>query len=226
MLATGSPRNSLRRPVGRLGLVLLGAGFVLLAAVFVAAGWRFVSPPDTVSALTAVRLAPASDFALGSVTGYRITSEGAVERAPDPSVYRAALSAPGSRLTSTGIFYVVRLPDGDFRVLSGRSTHLGGLVVWDASGTPWSNSQYVGVFIEPAHSEQWTIDGTGFYGPAPRDLDRYEWHLDQDGVLVIDLSEALRGELRTGRQSPQTLPPPYDVTAEGWGASGWPSVSD
>jgi Rieske Fe-S protein len=113
---------------------------------------------------------------------------------------------------------VVRLPNGDFRVFSAVSTHLGELVVWDTSGELWSDHDYVGVFVAPAHSEQWEIDGTRIFGPAPRDLDRYRWVVDDGGVLVLDLNEVVRGEVRSGLQPSTVVPPPYDVT------SGWPSA--
>jgi len=208
-----------RAPRGLRPFVLAGA-VALLGVVIAVGAWRFVSPPDSASALSAVRLAPANDFAPGSVTGYRITSEGEIAAVLSSRAYRDTVTASGGRPTGTALFYVVRLPDGDFRVLSGRSTHLGGAVVWDTTGVPWSNAAYVGVFIEPAHSEQWTIDGTRFYGPAPRDLDRYEWQIDDGGVLVIDLSEVVPGPRGS------VAPPLYDVNDPGWPTSGWPSRLD
>lgn len=204
------------RGVQAVALVL---AIAVLGGVFVLGTWRFVSPPASASALADVRLAPASDFAPGSVTSYRIIDGRVTEWQTDLNRYRAAVAGSRGRIQGAGVFYVVRLPDGDFRVLSGRSTHLGGLVVWDTSGDVWSNSSYVGVFIEPAHSEQWTADGTRVYGPAPRDLDRYAWHVDDGGVLVLDLSEAIEGDRDTPR------PPLYDVLDPAWPTSGWPATA-
>ena len=198
---------------------------MVLGMVIAVGAWRFVSPPDSASALTSVRLAPASDFALGSVTGYRFTSDGDVRQTPDPGGYLSAGVPAGTSLRGNGIFYVVRLPDGDFRVFSAVSTHLGGLVVWDASGELSFSDAYVGLFIEPAHSEQWAIDGTRIFGPPPRDLDRYRWVVDDAGVLVIDLSELVRGEVGSGLQPSAVAPPPYDVTSDGWATSGWPAAA-
>jgi hypothetical protein len=73
------------------------------------------------------------------------------------------------------------------------------------------------VFIEPGHAEQWTIDGVRIFGPAPRDLDRYAWYVDEGGVLVLDLSEVVLGASGT------ELPPVYDVNDSDWPTSGWPS---
>ena len=207
-----------RGPRGLRPFVLAGA-VAFLGVVLAVSGWRFVSPPDSASALSAVRLAPASDFAPGSVTPYRITSEGDVRPTPDPREYLAAVVPTGNRLRGDGIFYIVRLPDGDFRVFSAASTHIGELVVWDTSGEPFSGTDYVGVFIEPGHAEQWTIDGIRIFGPAPRDLDRYDWHVDDSGVLVIDLSNVVRGG------DSNELPPVYNVNEPGWPTSGWPNVA-
>jgi Rieske Fe-S protein len=223
MIATGTPRRADRRPAGRLAVALAAVGMVALGGVIAVSAWQFIAPPDSARSVSAIRLAPAADFPLGSVSAYRLTAEGVVETVPDARIYLDSLMAPSARVAGTGFFYVVRLPDGDFRVLSARSTHLGGLVVWDTSGTEWAPVDYVGVFIEPAHSEQWTIDGTRIFGPAPRDLDRYEWHIDGAGILVVDLSKVVPGANRTGMQPAGTLPPPYDVTSEGWPTSGWPS---
>lgn len=207
-----------RQPRG-VRTAALGAALVLLGAVMVLGTWRFISPPDSASALSELRLAPVSDFALGSVTGYRITGDGEVRLTLDPRGYVASSALVGTRLRGDSIFYVVRLPDGDFRVFSGASTHIGGLVVWDTSGAPFSGTGYVGVFIEPGHAEQWTIDGTRIFGPAPRDLDRYDWFVDGGGVLVIDLSKVVRGI------DGSTLPPVYDVNDPDWPTSGWPAVA-
>lgn len=197
----------------------LVAALAILGAVIVLGAWRFIWPPASAGALSEVRLAVASDFAPGSVTGYRIGADGEVRKTANPRGYVASSTPVGSRFRGDSIFYVVRLPGGDFRVFSGASTHIGGLVLWDTSGEPFSGTSYVGVFIEPGHAEQWTIDGVRIFGPAPRDLDRYDWFVDDSGVLVIDLSELVRG--RDG--SP--LPPLYDVTDPGWPTSGWPEVA-
>ena len=209
------PTSSSVGPVRRGLLAALTLGFVALFAV---SAWRFVSPPDSATALASVRLAPASDFALGSVTSYRITPDGEVRKTTDPRGYVASSTPVGTRLRGDSIFYVVRFPDGDVRVFSGASPHIGGLVLWDTSGEPFSGTDYVGVFIEPGHGEQWTIDGVRIFGPAPRDLDRYDSFVDDSGVLVIDLSELVRGN------DGSTLPPTYDVLDPGWPTSGWSSL--
>jgi hypothetical protein len=68
-------------------LFALAMALMVLGMVIAVEAWRFVSPPDRASALTSVRLAQARDFALGSVTGYWITSDGGVRQSLDSSGY-------------------------------------------------------------------------------------------------------------------------------------------
>lgn len=217
MLATESPRQLLR-PTIRLGLLAIAG--VLLAAVVAVSSWRFVSPPDSVHALSEVRLAPVSAFPLGSVTGYRVNAEGEIARLSDSRIDQATDFASGTGFTSgVGLFYVVRLPNGDAIVFSGRSTHLGRAIVWDPRPDWLPNA---GMFVEPGHGERWAIDGTRVFGPAPRDLDRYESHVDEGGLLVIDFGTVIRSDYRTSGGPV----PPYDVNDPGWPTSGWPDVGE
>lgn len=182
---------------------LLGVVLAVLLGVMAVAAWSFVWP--TAGGLGPYAFAPVSSFELGSVTSYQVTEDGGLSLVGDLSAWRRG----------KGLVWVVRFPDGDFRAFSGASTHLGGVVVWQTEGQGrWD--QYIGVFVEPGHSERWAMDGTRLFGPAPRNLDVYRTHIDS-GVLVVELGEIVRGE----RSSPP--PPPYDVTSGGWATSGWPS---
>jgi Rieske Fe-S protein len=202
----------------RVRLGLLVATAALLSAVVAVSSWRFVSPPDSVYALAEVRLAPVSAFALGSVTGYRVNAEGEVARLLDSRSDQATSVVNGRGFRSgVGLFYVVRLPNGDAIVFSGRSTHLRHAVVWDQQGDLQPRG---GMFVEPGHGERWAIDGTRVSGPAPRDLDRYESHVDERGMLVIDLGTVIRSDYETSGGPV----PPYDVNDPDWPTSGWPDV--
>lgn len=192
---------------------LLGVVLAALVGVMAVATWTFVWPSD--SARGSYALGPVSDFAPGSVTAYVVDEDGQLE-VVDDLARRFGLTANGGATGGRTLVYLVRFPDGDVRVFSGASTHLGRVVVWMPMATTFLSDEYVGFFVEPAHSEQWAIDGTRIFGPPPRNLDEYRWHLD-DGVLVVELGEVVEGQ----RGGP--APPPYDVTSEGWATSGWPS---
>ncbi len=192
---------------------LLGAVVAALVGVMVLATWAFVWPSD--AARGSYALGPMSNIAPGSVTAYLINEEGELELVGDVA-RRFGLTADGGTAGGRSLLYVVRFPDGELRVFSGASTHLGRVVVWIPERSLWGTGDHVGLFVELSHSEQWTIDGTRIFGPPPRNLDQYRWHLD-GGVLIVELGELERGE-RDG-----LAPPPYDVTSEGWATSGWPS---
>ena len=90
------------------------------------------------------------------------------------------------------VIHLVRLEDGSFLAHSGRSTHLGRMVVW-LPDRLYEGHQ--GVFEEPCHSERWAIDGTRVYGPAPRDLDRFALRIE-DGRVIVDTNDVTEGERR------------------------------
>ena len=212
MSATAIPQRASRGQLAQRWL--LGAVLATLLGVMVLATWTFAWP--SAADRGAYAIAPVDDFELGSVTSYLITEQGALQRVEDIAARFAIFPNVRGNRSGRALVYVVRFPDGDFRVFSGASTHLGQVVLWEGEGPTWLTDRYVGVFIEPAHSEQWTIDGVRLFGPAPRDLDRYRWQID-NGVLVVELDELERGP------SGSHAPPPYDVTSEGWATSGWPS---
>ena len=183
---------------------LLGSLLAALVGVMAIGAWTFAWPSD--AARGSYALGPASGFEPGTVTSYVINERGEL----------ALVESVDGHVNGNSLVYVVRFPDGDFRVFSGVSTHLRHVVVWEAGPPTW-RTEYGGEFVAPAHGERWTIDGTRMWGPAPRDLDRYRWQIDDLGVLVIELDELERGA------SGSPAPAPYDVTSEGWATSGWPS---
>ena len=115
--------------------------------------------------------------------------------------------------------HVVRLPNGELQVLSGVSPHRGQTVLWFPDAVS-EVSPSRGLFGD---SLSWgLVDGTQFFGPAPRDLPRYRFEIDGDGVLVIDLSEAVEVEWLPGRGRGAAVAA-YDVLDPDWPTSGWPS---
>lgn len=197
---------------------LLVAAVVLVLGVSAIGAWGFIRPTSSgITDLSAVQLGSVTTFPPGSVNAYRVTLDRQLNQIVDPvafgrSVEFVSLTASGDRF-----FYVVHLPDGEFTLLVGRSPHRGGAVRWAPESSGQIDPRFTGVFVEPRHGEEWTIDGTRIFGPAPRDLDRLDWRVDA-GVLIADLSELHRG----ARGTP--APPRYDVNDPDWPTSGWPSA--
>lgn len=102
MPATVSPRMSSRRPVGRVGLVLLGAGFFLVTVVFAAAAAVFVWPTEGYPPADRTLVGHVDDYAPGSVThlrsfgigGYLVRLEGGAFLALDQREPVNGCSAP------------------------------------------------------------------------------------------------------------------------------------
>ena len=201
------------------GVAFLGV-FAALAAVLAVSAWWFVQPT---SVRGEVRLAPIEDFALGSVTPFRIDDGRLLELRELFTYFGSSSHGAPSSIDGDSLVYVVRLPDGDFRVLSGRSTHLGQVIEWKPDFVP-EVGNVRGVFFGWGTCPLWAVDGTRIFGPAPRDMDFYRWEID-DGVLVVDISERHEGEVRGGPEASRVTHPPYDVLSEGWATSGWPAAA-
>ena len=213
MIATGTPRRADRRPAGHVAVALAAVGMIALGAVIAVSAWQFIAPGVDHE----YGLALASDFAPGTVSSYvrdgnrlaRFTTQ-----SPSPHYgWFGSVSIPDD------LVHVVRLPDGELLVLSGVSPHRGQPVLWFATATA-EVGEARGLFGDDF--SWWLVDGTRMFGPAPRDLPRYRWHIDGNGVLVIDVGETIEGKWRAGSER-REAPPPYDVLDPGWAASGWPS---
>ncbi len=76
-----------------------------------------------------------------------------------------------------GRFYLVRLADGGFLALYRRCTHLGCAVPFD---------QASGQFICPCHGSRFTPTGEVLNDPAPRPLDLFTLHINEQGEIVVD----------------------------------------
>ena len=76
--------------------------------------------------------------------------------------------------TSYGV-YVIRKSDGSFDVFSNTCTHLSCRVSWDDENE---------AFICPCHDGRFAKDGSIISGPQPRALDRFEFKIEDDTLLV------------------------------------------
>lgn len=105
----------------------------MLAAILAMSTWSFVKPANV---RAEVRLAPVGDFQLGSVTPYRIDEDRLLAMGQLATYFGSSSHGAASSVLGDTLLYVVRLPDGDFRVLSGRSTHLGQVIEWKPDFVP------------------------------------------------------------------------------------------
>lgn len=97
--------------------------------------------------------------------------------------------APGSVTAFVrGRFYLSRLADGGFLALSRRCTHLGCTVPWVATENK---------FICPCHASAFDIAGNVISPPAPRALDIYTVHIENDIVKVDTSKPSKRNEFST-----------------------------
>jgi menaquinol-cytochrome c reductase iron-sulfur subunit len=76
--------------------------------------------------------------------------------------------------TSYGV-YVIRRSEDQLDVFSNTCTHLSCRVAWDDEQD---------AFICPCHDGRFAKDGSIISGPQPRALDRFEFKVEEDTVLV------------------------------------------
>lgn len=200
----------------RLRSVAFAGAVVALATVLAISTWSFVSP----TVAREYRLAPASDFAPGTVTSF-------VHEGDRLTPFTRASPSPAWGWSGTvppigDLVHVVRLPDGQLLVLSGVSSHRGQTVLWFPDGTV-EVADLRGLFGDDF--SWWTVDGARLYGPAPRDLPRYRFTVDDGGVLVVDLSGVVEGDWLPDQRA-RRGPTNYDVLDAAWASSGWPSAKD
>jgi Rieske Fe-S protein len=74
-----------------------------------------------------------------------------------------------------GRFYLCRMEDGGFIALSSRCTHLGCTVPWDDKEKR---------FICPCHGSSFDMRGAVITSPAPRPLDIYQVHIENNNIKV------------------------------------------
>jgi cytochrome b6-f complex iron-sulfur subunit len=74
-----------------------------------------------------------------------------------------------------GRFYLCRMADGGFIALSSKCTHLGCTVPWDDKEKR---------FICPCHGSSYDITGDIITSPAPRPLDTYPVHIENNTITV------------------------------------------
>jgi cytochrome b6-f complex iron-sulfur subunit len=81
---------------------------------------------------------------------------------------------------------VFRDVQGYFYALSTVCTHLGCNVDWKPDGIPGHPE---GVIACPCHGSVFSKTGEVIHGPAPRPLDRFKMHLEEDR-LIVDMEES------------------------------------
>ncbi len=137
------------------------------------------------SAASSVVVGRVEDFPPGSVTelGYRLVgdNDGAVPRGSDEE---RRLERGRSAL------FLVNTPSDGLIVLWRRDPHLGCTVgaLPLAEGVPDMQIAPGTVFFNPCHGEQYALDGTRLWGPAPRGLDRFGVEVREDGAVVVDVT--------------------------------------
>ena len=192
---------------------LLAIAVVALFGSFVAAAVAFVWPSPAARGEYAI--GPVDGFALGAVTTYQLRDGELLQLQPGAEYGRRP---PGYPIEGSNLVHVVRLPDGEFRVFSGAGPFRESTFVWYQLDRLQSDrGEWVGLFAEPRRGTRWAIDGTRVFGPAPRGLDHYAFHVRADDVLVVDLRDLTKGRGGDDR------PPSYDVRSNDWPTSGWPS---
>ncbi len=100
---------------------------------------------------------------------------------------------PVSSVTANimGKFYLCRMEDGGFIALSSKCTHLGCTVPWDDKEKR---------FICPCHGSTFDITGAVIISPAPRPLNMYPVHIENNTITVdtgkvIKRDEFLKSQL-------------------------------
>lgn len=91
-----------------------------------------------------------------------------------------------------GKFYLCRLKDGGFLAVSRRCTHLGCTV-------PWLDKEKR--FVCPCHASAYDIRGEVINPPAPRPLDIYRLHIENN-IVKVDTSKQIR---RSGFRTEQVV---------------------
>lgn len=86
--------------------------------------------------------------------------------------------------------FVFRDTQGYFYAVSATCTHLGCTTNWKAQGIPGHED---GVIACPCHGSVFSKTGNVIQGPAPRDLDRFRMHIE-DNRLYVNTGETVSEE--------------------------------
>ncbi len=89
-----------------------------------------------------------------------------------------------------GQFYLARLDDGGFLAISRRCTHLGCTVPWTADMMS---------FVCPCHASAFDIRGDVLSAPAPRALDLFTVHIENN-IVYVDTRRVIRRSAFDARQ--------------------------
>lgn len=167
----------------RAALALLSvAVLIAVGTLLVAFAW-----PNRPITQREIDFGPVDAFAPGSVTTYRLLDgeSGPIVVAPG---WLGPQASSGGRVAGI-VVHIVRLEDGSFLALSGKSSHLGEFVPWRADFAFFGRT---GWFREPLHGDTFAIDGTRVFGPAPRSLDRFALRIE-DGRVIVDPTDVTLG---------------------------------
>ena len=83
-----------------------------------------------------------------------------------------------------GRFYLCRMEDGGFLALSSKCTHLGCTVPWEEKERR---------FACPCHGSSFDITGRVVTTPAPRPLDMYPVHIENN-MVTVNVEKSIRRE--------------------------------
>lgn len=76
--------------------------------------------------------------------------------------------------------YVTRYSDGSYDVFSNVCTHLSCRVTWQEPDQE---------YVCPCHDGRFAPDGSIISGPQPRGLFTYEYEIDENGIMLVQLQE-------------------------------------
>lgn len=107
-------------------------------------------------------------------------------------------------------YYLVRLDNGDFLALYDRDTEPsarrnGCRISWEPLEAV---DEVEGVFRADCNESAWATDGALLRGPSPRDMDRLDVDVDDDGSVSVDTARLICGEgdVPPGGLNSQCLP--------------------
>ena len=180
--------------LGLAAVVALGAAGALLVG--------FVWPEGG----TEFDLGPVESFAPGTVSSFYV-APGSDEVESFESYEHLGPEVPVNCRLGGTLIHVVRLEDGTFLALWGRSPHLGQVLPWRPEfifdGRP-------GWFRDPCQGSTFEMDGTRFYGPSPRDMDRFRLWIE-DGRVHVDIADVTEGYRYPQKRA---TPPPAGWTPQ------------
>jgi menaquinol-cytochrome c reductase iron-sulfur subunit len=151
-----------------LSRLVAGIGGAIAATVGIPVAGYFLSPEWKKRKNVAIAIAKVDEIPRGQPTFVRYE-----QRVPDAWI---------TTTESKGAWVITS--DGEhFNVYDPHCTHLGCPYYWDAERR---------LFQCPCHGGQFNIEGVVLAGPPPRPLDRYDYHIEDDEIVLT--GRIIRGE--------------------------------